>query len=284
MRPKHPPLLCLISIVVFAFQVPRLLSQTSLRGAIPLDASVSSSLLPDHADEGAGGQAEPSVRGHTLLDSVGVDVHVGVNGVGGDVALPLTQRFNLRLGGQYFKYTDYFTESGANVTAALQVGNGVTALDWFPFHTGFRISPQAVFAVQTRVLANVIVPAGEIITLNGQDFTSSTANPLQGSGSVDTRKVAPGISIGWGNISPRGSGRFSFPVEAGFYYIGQPNLRVSFSGTACDPQQPVPIGCQDVTRDPDFQKSLNAFILRNQHNLSYASFFPIVSAGVGYRF
>ena len=190
----------------------------------------------------------------------------------------------MRLGGEYFKYSSSFAEDGANVTASLQVGRGVAALDWFPFHNGFRISPQVAFAIQTQVQANVIVPAGQTISLDGHDFTSSAANPLQGSGFVDTRKAAPGISIGWGNISPRGGGRISFPVEVGFYYIGQPNLRVNFSGTACDTEQPASIGCEDVTQDPDFQKSLNAFVVRNQHNVSYASFFPIASIGIGYRF
>jgi hypothetical protein len=36
--------------------------------------------------------------------------------------------------------------------------------------------------------------------------------------------------------------------------------------------------------DPGFQKDLAAFIARNNHNLSYASFFPVFSAGLAYSF
>jgi hypothetical protein len=39
-----------------------------------------------------------------------------------------------------------------------------------------------------------------------------------------------------------------------------------------------------VDQDPGFQQNLAAFIARNNHNLSYASFFPVFSVGFGYAF
>ena len=96
------------------------------------------------------------------------------------------------------------------------------------------------------------------------------------------RKVSPGLSFGFGNMIPRTRGRVSFPVEAGFYYVGQPSLKVDFSGSACDPQYPASIGCQPVMQDPGFRRDLAAFIVRNNHNLSYASFFPVFSVGFSY--
>jgi hypothetical protein len=66
--------------------------------------------------------------------------------------------------------------------------------------------------------------------------------------------------------------------------VAQPELKVDFSGSACDPNYPPSVGCQSVTQDPGFQKDLAAFIARNNHNLSYASFFPIFSVGFGYSF
>ena len=69
-----------------------------------------------------------------------------------------------------------------------------------------------------------------------------------------------------------------------FYYVGQPGLKVAFSGSACDPSQPPSIGCQSVDQDAAFQQDLKAFIDRNNNNLSYASFLPILSLGFGYSF
>ena len=249
------------------------------------DAISSSFDAPAFVEEGAGS----SYRGNqstlsVLFHGLGFDVHAGVNGAGGDIALPVARRFNVRVGGDYLRYSGQFTEQGADVDAAVRLGNGRAALDWFPFGNGFRVSPQLVFAIQTRLDATVVIPPGRSIELNGQEFVSSDFDPLHGAATVRTRKTAPGISVGWGNISPHGDRHWSFPTELGFYYIGQPSLTVNFSGTACDPTQPPAIGCEQVAQDPDFQQSLAAFIRRNQHNLSYASFFPIASVGVGYRF
>jgi hypothetical protein len=59
--------------------------------------------------------------------------------------------------------------------------------------------------------------------------------PLHGSGS-DFHKVAPGLTVGFGNAIPR-SGKH-FPFEFGFYYVGQPGVKIGFTGSACDPADP----------------------------------------------
>ncbi|WP_325387321.1 hypothetical protein [Edaphobacter sp.] len=215
---------------------------------------------------------------------IGVDVHAGINGIGADVALAVAPHFNVRLGGQFFGYTTSFQEEGANVNATLRLGGGRASLDWFPFHNGFHVSPLLVFLNQTNVRATVIVPPGETISLDNGDYVSSQADPLHGSASIGVWKTSPGLMIGYGNIIPRSGKHFSFPIEVGFYYVGQPTLKVDFSGSACDPSEPQPLGCQPVQDDAGFQHDLAAFVRRNNNNLSYASFFPVASFGVGYSF
>ncbi len=247
---------------------------SSASGAIDAPAPV--------LDAGTGGQAYAPARrmGH----SIGAEVHIGINGAGLDLATAIARKWNIRIGGEYLQYTGNFTSDGAQITAALKVGGGKAGVDWFPFGNGFHISPQVRFAIQTDVNGTVIVPAGQSITLSGGDYISSATDPLTGAARITTRKVAPGMTIGWGNIVPRSNKRWSFPVEIGFYYIGQPHLNVTFKGTACDPTEPPAIGCEVVTQDPGFQHDLAAFIARNNNNLSYASFFPVAQFGVGYRF
>ena len=217
-------------------------------------------------------------------DRFGVAVQVGVNGIGADLGLAVASHLNLRVGGQFFGYTDSFQEEGANVNASLHLGGGKASLDWFPFNNGFHISPLVVFLNQTSVRATVIVPAGQTISLDNGDYVSSQADPLHGSASIGVWKTSPGLTIGYGNIIPRSGKHLSFPVEIGFYYVGQPTLKVAFSGSACDPSEPQPLGCQPVQDDAGFQRDLAAFIKRNNNNLSYASFLPIASFGVGYSF
>jgi len=222
--------------------------------------------------------------GFQPFSRIGIASYAGLGGIGVDVATAVARRFNLRAGSEFFRYSTTSVEQGANVSVNLRMQSGHASLDWFPFGGRFRLSPLIVFANNNRVRATAVVPPGSTITLNGQDYISSTTDPLHGAGSIDFRKASPGFTLGFGNIVPRTSGHFSFPVEAGFYYVGQPGLKVTFTGSACDPTQPAAVGCESVDNDGGFQQSLTAFVARNQHNLSYASFFPVFSFGFGYSF
>jgi hypothetical protein len=215
---------------------------------------------------------------------VGFDTHAGLGGIGFDVATPLSRNFNLRAGSDFFAYSTTFQDQGATVTINSRLRSAHASLDWFPFRGRFRLSPQIVFANNNRVQAGASIPAGSTISLNGQDYVSSFADPLRGGGSVDFRRVSPGLTLGLGNITARERGHFSVPVEAGFYYVGQPGLKVNFSGSACYPGLPETIACNTVSEDPSFQENLDAFVARNRHNLSYVSFFPTFSVGFGYAF
>jgi hypothetical protein len=247
---------------------------------------------PLHADSfassGAFVTAPPRPLGATRtyrpFSSLGVASRVGFAGTGFDVATPLATRFNLRAGTDFFNYTTSFQEQGANVGINLHLRSGHAALDWFPLGGQFRVSPQLVFGNNNRILATAVIPSGSTITLNGENYISSYTDPLRGSGRIDFRKVSPGLGLGFGNLIPRTRSRFSVPVEIGFYYAGQPSLQVAFTGSACDPNYPPSVGCASVDQDPGFQQNLAAFKVRNDHNLSYASFVPIFSLGFGYRF
>lgn len=217
------------------------------------------------------------------FSQIGIASQTGFGGAGFDIATPLARKFNLRAGANFFSYATSFQEQGANVAINLHMMSGHTALDWFPFGGRFRMSPQLIFANNNRIQATALIPSGSTVTLNGQNYISSYTDPLHGSGLIDFRKASPGFTFGFGNILPRTRSRFSIPVEMGFYYVGQPGLKVNFTGSACDPTVPSNIGCESVDQDPGFQQNLTAFITRNNHNLSYASFFPILSIGFGYR-
>jgi hypothetical protein len=215
---------------------------------------------------------------------VGIGFYAGLGGAGVDVVTPLARKFNVRAGAEYFSYSTTFRDQGADVAVQLRMQSGHASLDWLNFGGGIRLSPVVVFNNDNRAQATALVPPGNTVTLNGQDYVSSTTDPLHGAGSFDFHKVSPGFTLGWGNIVSRSGSRFSFPVEAGFYYVGQPGLKVSFTGSACDPTPPAATGCEPVDQDAGFQQSLAQFIARNNHNLTYATFLPIFCFGFGYSF
>jgi hypothetical protein len=223
-------------------------------------------------------------RAFRPFSGVGIEFRAGVGGIGFDVATPVARKFNLRAGTEFFGYSSTFVDQGANIAANLRLQSAHASLDWFPFGGRFRLSPLLVFANNNHAQAAALIPPGNTVTLSGEDYISSTTDPLHGAGSVDFRKTAPGFTLGFGNILPRTGSHFSFPIEAGFYYAGQPGLKVAFTGSACNPTEPPASGCESVDKDAGFQQSLAAFIARNNNNLSYASFFPVLSFGFGYSF
>jgi hypothetical protein len=268
--------------LLFPASVPALAQSLSLHSALPSNGGSGGAfvkLAPAPAPE-----SDP----FKPFSRVGFDWHAGLSGPGFDVATPLARRLNLRTGADFFHYSTSFQQQGAEVDIALHMLSAHTSVDWFPFNSGFHLSPQIVFGNNNRVLANAIIPAGSAITLNGQDYQSSSTDPLRGAGSIEFRRVSPGFTLGFGNLIPRtnrhANGHLSFPTELGFYYVGQPRLKLSFTGSGCDPLVPAPLGCQSVTSDPGFQQNLDAFRSRMTHNLSYASFLPILYIGFGYSF
>jgi hypothetical protein len=236
--------------------------------------------------------ATPAIQGvyrtarperYRAFSGLGLEGHSGLGGIGFNAATPLTRRFSLRAGADFFSYSTTFKDQGARIQANLRMRTGHGTLDWFPFRNRFRLSPMVVFANNNRIFASYLIPPGSTIELNGQEYVSSSSDPLHGTGSIDFRKASPGFTVGFGNMNRRES-HFSTQLDAGFYYVGQPSLKVDFSGSACYPGLPESIGCIPASSAPAFQQDLQAFIARNRHNLSYASFFPVFSAGVGYSF
>ncbi|HEY6376414.1 MAG TPA: hypothetical protein VIX90_12910, partial [Edaphobacter sp.] len=116
------------------------------------------------------------------FSAIGFDSHTGLGGEGFDIATPLSKKFNLRAGADFFSYATAFQEQGANVAIDVRMKTGHAALDWFPFGGRFRLSPLLVFANSNRILATALIPSGSAVTLNGHDYISSFTDPLHGNG------------------------------------------------------------------------------------------------------
>jgi hypothetical protein len=219
------------------------------------------------------------------FSALGVDVKVGVGGPGFDVATPLASRLNLRAGGSFFSYNlTNLSEDGFNINGSIQLRSVNTSVDWFPFGGSFRISPGVTLYNGNNFSGNAHVPAGNTITLNDTDYTSSPTDPLTATFTTPNNRfgnrVAPSITAGFGNIVPRRRGKhWSVPFEVGFEYIQPPRILLGLTGTACSSS-----GCGNVQTDPTTQANVQAqqnIINSDIYNLR---FFPILSIGLGYKF
>ena len=181
-------------------------------------------------------------------------------GVNLQAAVNASRHLNVRGIGNFFKYTDNnISTNGFTASGTINLATAGASLDYYPFPShGLRISPGALFYNQNGINATMVAQGGTSFTLNDATYYSSQANPVTGTASLglNKQKIAPTISIGWGNMIPRNGGHWSFPVEVGTAYIGQPQLAMALvSGQVCtDPAGT--LNCHNVTGDPTLNTNL----------------------------
>jgi len=226
--------------------------------------------------------AKPSSGSVRPFSTAGVAVTVGFLGIGGQVAVPLSERTNLRGEGNFFSYNSAtYTNNGISYKGTLKLRSAEMLLDWFPFHGSFRLSPGVQMYNGLNAAATLAVPHGQSFTLNHTDYYSSTANPITGTALLTTRKAAPMFTLGWGNIVPR-HGHFSIPFEVGFVYQGAPKVTLTLAGQACDYNG---LNCRNAATDPGIQANLAAQQKIVSDDVGkYFRFYPIISSGISYKF
>lgn len=221
---------------------------------------------------------------------------VGFSPLGVQMALTtnLNQHFNLRSTGNLFSYSSSFTSNGIPASARLNLKSAGTAVDIYPFHKGFRISPGLLFYNANQATADASVPGGTSFTLNNQTYYSAHANPATGARPVDgtgqmrlnTTNPALTITTGWGNTLPR-NGHWSFPFEVGFAFTGAPSVKVNLNGWACyDNAQTL---CTDINSKTDpialeIQSNLQIQVAKWTHDVEPLKTYPIASFCVAYSF
>ena len=224
-----------------------------------------------------------------------VALKLGAEGIGVDVATPLSNKWNLRAGVNFLGGTYNFTTStsgASNFGASVQEDQiGVTfqphfrsvslSADWFPRYGSFRVSPGLTLYNGNKPTVVATVLGGQKIDVGDGTYTSDPNDPIVATVVTKLgRTVAPRLTMGWGNMIPRAGEHFSFPFEVGVEYVGRPQLQLSLAGSECDPGG----GCYAVASDPataanvlEEQKELN-------NDIAPLRFYPILSMGVSYRF
>jgi hypothetical protein len=227
----------------------------------------------------------PTMTGVAPFSTAAIQIKLGVAGPGLDVAVPVAGRMNLRAGGSFFSYNPNLVEDGINVIGNIQLRSASANVDFFPFGNAFRISPGVVFYNGNQISAVASVAAGQTFTLNNVTYYSSAAAPVAGTfGLSFGKKVAPSLTMGFGNMIPRKGGHWSVPVEIGAEYIGTaPQISLALSGTAC--QGSATTNCAPIASNPATQQNLVAEQASLNSNIpSQLRFYPILSIGLSYKF
>ena len=210
---------------------------------------------------------------------VGIGVKVSTLGVGGEVAIAVSHRTNVRFAFNALSYGHTFDKDGATYKGNLDLRSAQATYDIFPLG-GFHLSPGLLLYNGNSISANVSAAGGQSFSLGGATFTSDAANPLGGAGKMDFRRVAPMFLIGWGNLVPRSHRHISVNTEAGVVFQGQPRVSLALSGNACDAFN----HCGNVNSLPGVQADVQTEQQTIQRDVSILRFYPIMSVSFGFKF
>jgi hypothetical protein len=217
------------------------------------------------------------------FSKIAVGVTAGTLGVGLEVATPLSRRTNLRVDSHFFNYAQTLSQDGVSYSGTLRLRDFRASYDFYPFGGSFRLSGGVAVYNQFNVRAATSVPSNQTITLNDVDYYSSASDPLRGNATVAFgHKVAPTLTLGWGNAIPRSGRHLAFPVEIGAAFTGTPTFDLAMIGSGCETQDAAT--CQPIATNAGFQSNLNAERKKISNDIEPLRFYPILNVGVTYRF
>ncbi len=192
--------------------------------------------IPDDGDSSAPpAPAAPAVPAKESSEGrfpIGVGVKVSMLGIGGEVAVAVSHRSNVRFGFNAFSYGHTFDKDGVTYKGTLDLRSAQATYDLF-FLKEFHISPGVLLYNGNNVTASASVPGGQSFTLSNTNYVSDPADPVKGTGKLTVYKAAPMLLVGFGNLVPH-SRHFSTSFEIGAAYQGPPRVTLNLSGSVCD--------------------------------------------------
>jgi hypothetical protein len=222
-------------------------------------------------------EPKPAASGETGRFAIGVKL--SLLGAGFEVAAPVTRRTNMRAGFNMFSYSRNFQKDGANYDGQVALKSMEAHYDIFPWAARFHISPGILTFIGSPVRANASVPAGQSFSLGGTDYYSDSMVPVTGTGRINFNRVAPMVTLGWGNLVPRK--HFSVPFELGVAFQGSPKSTLHLMGNVCEAPG---FNCRSVDSDPTVQSQIVAEQAKINNSMSSFKVYPIISVGFGYTF
>lgn len=258
---KRVSLLVAAAALVFFYSAGPMAAQSS-------DNQSAAAAAPAQEEKGGGGR-------------VGAGIRLSSLGVGGEVAVKVVPKVNIRGGVNFFSYSRGYNNNGIHYAGDLRWLSTEAHLDFFPLGHGFHLSPGVIAYNDNRVNATANAPGGAQFTLNGVSYESDPTNPVNGSAKLSFNKAAPTFMIGFGNLVPRGGKHFSVNFEAGVAYQGSPKIALNLTGSACAPDG---TNCQNVATNSTIQSNVIGQQNKISNDLSPFKFYPLISLTFGYRF
>jgi len=185
-------------------------------------------------------------------------------GLGLELTAGLTDRINVRLGGNAFSYDRTFTNDQDEFGLDIKFRSLTALLDVHPFAGGFRLSGGFVSNGNEAALTG---QSTSNYDLGDSRYSTSDVGAL--TGTVHFNKAAAYAGIGWGNAVREGR-KLGVVVDTGVVFQGSPNVTLSASGP--------------IAGNPGFQADLRQEELNIEDDARQFRYYPVFSLGISYKF
>ena len=185
-------------------------------------------------------------------------------GLGLELTAGLSDRINVRLGGNAFSYSRTFTQDEDEFDLDVKFRSLTALLDVHPFAGGFRLSGGFVSNGNEAALTGQSTSDYEI---GNSRYSTAEVGAL--TGAVDFKKAAAYAGIGWGNAVREGR-KLGVVFDLGVVFQGSPNVTLGASGP--------------IAGDPGFQQDLRQEELNIEDDARQFRYYPVFSLGISYKF
>lgn len=260
--------------------------------AVPDIFSSSISSLPDAPDAAAieemhrssqpiGFGRNTALKLHTeAFSQWALGTSVGIGGLGFQVATSLRTKINLRVGGSLLNYSPTIVEQGIPIDGRVRLRSANLGVDIFPYRSSFHITPGFTAYNGNRMTATTNIVPGSTFTINDTAYQSDPTDPVHGWFDVSLgRRIAPSLTIGWGNMLKR-SKNWTMQTDFGIQYVTTPKFTLVMTGSVCTPQD----GCTRIQDDPSTVANLAQQQSDVNNDIQVLRFYPILQTSISYRF
>jgi len=196
---------------------------------------------------------------------------VSTLGLGVEVATEVCSKTNFRLGFNNYSKDETTTESGVNYNADLTLMTFSGLFDYHPWDGIFRVSGGLMYNGNEIDLKGNLAGVGTTaVEIGGTTYNFTAADSINAS--LDFRKVAPYVGIGWGNSLAENK-KWGFLFDIGAVFQGDPD--VDYNVNVNTPGISTATLAADIAAE---KKQLEDDIS------GVPAVYPLVSLGVSYKF
>lgn len=197
----------------------------------------------------------------------GIAVGAGIGTTGGivEAQVEVTPMIQLRGGYNYFQYGADDSYDDIEYNGDLDLSTLAAFVDFRPFSNSFIITGGAYFGEKTLDLT---AAAGQTYEIGGQTYNSAQVGTL--AAGVDLEDTAPFVGLGWDSTF-QGDGPIGFKFIAGAMFTGTPDVNLTSTGGT-------------LSNDNNFQTQLAAEEQNLQNDVNTYEIYPVIQAGLTFRF